>query len=160
MPTGFHIALATLLLGAASVASAQQGPAATVDSFHAALKRGDSKAVTALLTPDALIFEAGHIERSAAEYAGGHLAGDAAHAAKTVTTPVARQCLIAPAQAVIMSESLTTSDGRTDPRIGTETMVLTKQPAGWQIAHIHWSSRKLPAGAPLPERGDAAGNCN
>ena len=160
MPTGFHIAFATLLFAAASAASAQQGPAAAVESFHAALKRGDSKAATNLLAPDALIFEAGHIERSAAEYAGGHLAGDAAHAAKTVTTPVARQCLIASAQAVVMSESLTTSDGRTDPRIGTETMVLTKQSAGWQIAHIHWSSRKLPSGAPLPKRGGVAENCN
>lgn len=160
MPNMFPIIFSTLIVLSASAAAAQQGPAATVDAFHAALKRGDSKAVTTLLARDALIFEAGHIERSAAEYAGGHLAGDAAHAAKTVTVTLARQCLITSAQAVIMSESLTTVDGRADPRIGTETMVLTKQPAGWQIAHIHWSSRKLPAGAALPTRRQMAGDCN
>ena len=160
MQNKFHIAFTTLMVLSASAAAAQQGPAAAVDAFHAALKRGDSKAVTALLAPDALIFEAGHIERSAAEYAGGHLAGDAAHAAKTVTVPVARQCLITPAQAVIMSESTTTADGRADPRIGTDTMVLTKLSEGWQIAHIHWSSRKLPTGAALPKRREIAADCN
>lgn len=160
MLSGFQIVCAAVLLGSTSAALAQKGPAATVDAFHSALKRGDSKGVTALLVPDALIFEAGHIERSAAEYAGGHLAGDAAHAAKTVTSLVARHCVGSPTQAVIMSETLTTTDGRSDPRLGTETMVLSNKSGAWQIAHIHWSSRKLPAGSALPSAGKTSGNCD
>lgn len=113
-----------------------------------------------MLVPDALIFEAGHIERSAAEYAAGHLAGDAAHAAKSTTSLVARKCLIDPSLAIVTSETRTTTTGGGDPRIGTETMVLRKQSDKWRIAHIHWSSRKLPPGSALPSAAEASRSCS
>ena len=150
-----HMAL-TLALISAPVSAAE--PAEVVDAFHAALTGGDAKAASALLAPDALIFEAGHVERSTAEYVGGHLAGDIAHAAKTRTAYSARRCLLSPDQAVIATETVSTATDGTDPRIGTETMVLKKLGAGWRIGHIHWSSRKLgpkqtaPKSTPTPAR--------
>lgn len=51
--------------------------AAVVDAFHAALRRGDTRAAAALLSDDALIFETGGAERSKAEYAAHHLPADA-----------------------------------------------------------------------------------
>ncbi len=143
---------------AASPARAAQ-PWDTVDAFHAALQRGDTRAVAALLAPEALIFEAGHVERSAAEYAGGHLAGDAAHAAKTVTRFGARRCMIGSDQAVIATETVSTALDKSDPRIGTETMVLVKAGADWRIGHIHWSSRKLAPGKALPTGTPSAPPC-
>ena len=145
-----HAKKIALLLTLASSPVAATDPANVVDMFHSALQRGDTGAASALLMPDALIFEAGHVERSATEYAGGHLAGDAAHAAKTRTGFGARRCVLAADQAVIATETITTALDKTDPRIGTETMVLTKVGDAWRIGHIHWSSRKLATGKPVP----------
>jgi ketosteroid isomerase-like protein len=135
------------------------GPAEIVDSFHAALQRGDKQAAAALLSADALIFEAGHVERSAAEYAGGHLAGDAAHAAKTRTTYGARRCILGSDLAVIASETVSTALEGGDPRAGTETMVLTRSGSSWRIGHIHWSSRKLPLDKSQPSSKAAPAPC-
>lgn len=151
-------AAAFLLMAMAAPLLASE-PAHVVDGFHAALQRGDTKAVAALLAPDALIFEAGHVERSAAEYAGGHLAGDAAQAAKTRTTLGARRCMLGTDQAVIATETLSTALDGSDPRAGTETMVLKKFGADWRIGHIHWSSRKLASKQAPSAAASATGQC-
>lgn len=141
---------AALVLTLIAAPAAATPPAETVDAFHAALQNGRTQAALKLLAPNALIFEAGHIERSAAEYAAGHLAGDAAHAAKTMTRSVARHCILGADQAVIATESVSAARDGSDTRIGTETMVLVKNESVWRIAHIHWSSRKLPPAKPAP----------
>src|SRR5687768_6711037 len=61
-----------------AVTAAAQAAAATVDAFHAALRRGDTRAASDLLTDDALVFEEGRAERSKAQYAARHLGADAA----------------------------------------------------------------------------------
>ncbi len=152
------LTVAAAILIAAPVAAAQ--PADTVDAFHAALQSGKAEAALKLLAPEALIFEAGHVERSAAEYAGGHLAGDAAYAAKTITRYSARRCLLGADQAVVATETVSTARDGSDPRIGTETMVLSKAGADWRIAHIHWSSRKVAAGKPVPSASSVAPGCS
>lgn len=146
------VPLAFVFPAAAALAAT---PVDTVDGFHAALGRGDTAAVAALLAPDALIFEAGHVERSAAEYSAGHLAGDAAHAAKTATRYVNRRCMLGTDTAVIATETVSTPTGGGDARIGTETMVLRQGADGWRIAHIHWSSRK-PTAAHTPAASQAS----
>jgi ketosteroid isomerase-like protein len=130
--------------------SAATDPVATVDGFHAALGRGDTAAAVSLLATEALIFEAGHVERSAREYAGGHLAGDAAHAAKTVTRYMARRCTIKAEMALVATETVSTASAGGDARIGTETMILQRTGADWHITHVHWSSRKLAPGKAVP----------
>ncbi|PZU44478.1 MAG: DUF4440 domain-containing protein [Sphingomonas sp.] len=152
------VTLAALGLSA-SAAWAAPDPVSAVDGFHQALVRNDAAAATSLLAADALIFEAGHVERSAKEYAGGHLAGDAAHAAKTATRYMGRRCLIGMEMTLVATETLSTPIGGGDVRIGTETMLLRRTGADWRIAHIHWSSRKLAPGKTAPASQPAPPAC-
>lgn len=114
-----------------------------VDAFHAALKRGDTRAAAALMTEDALVFESGGVERGKAEYASHHLAADALFA-KAVRSAVTRRVGWAEGRtAWIASESTTKGNYKGKPinSAGTETMVLRRDAAGWRIIHIHWSSK-------------------
>lgn len=135
-PAGSHSVPINLL------APSARPPAAVVDAFHAALQRGDTKAALGFLANDALIFEAGGVERGKAEYASHHLAADAAFS-QAVPARLARRA----GQAVggiawIASEGRTTGTfkGKAVDRRTVETMVLRRMGAGWKIVHIHWSS--------------------
>jgi ketosteroid isomerase-like protein len=124
------------------VSAALRQPAATVDTFHAALGRGDTAAASALLASDASIFESGRAERSKAEYAAHHLAADAAFARSTRREVTRRHGRIAGDLAWIATETRTTGTYKRGPinSTGTETMLLRRERAGWRIVHIHWSS--------------------
>jgi len=121
---------------------AARGAAATVDAFHAALRRGDTKAAAALLAEDALIFEEGGAERSKAEYAASHLPADAAFSREVSSTVTRRSGRADGAFAWIASEGRMTGNykGRAIDRVTTETMVLRRVGRAWKIVHIHWSS--------------------
>ena len=121
--------------------SARQ-PAAVVDSFHAALRRGDTRAALGFLAQDALIFEAGGVERGKAEYASHHLAADSAFAQAVPATITRRTGEAVGNVAWIATEGRTTGSYKGKPvdRRTVETMVLRRIGAGWKIAHIHWSS--------------------
>src|SRR6185503_9963684 len=88
--------------------AAARGAAATVDAFHAALKRGDTIAAAALLADDALIFEAGGVERTKAEYAARHLPADAEFAQATSSMVTHRNARSDGTLAWIASEGRTT----------------------------------------------------
>ncbi|HXH51941.1 MAG TPA: nuclear transport factor 2 family protein [Sphingomicrobium sp.] len=116
--------------------------AAVVDAFHSALQRGDTKAALGFLANDALIFEAGGVERGKAEYASHHLAADAAFS-QAVPARITRRAGEAVGNvAWIATEGRTTGTYKGKPvdRRTVETMVLRRTAAGWKIAHIHWSS--------------------
>lgn len=125
------------LVGAAAEA------AQVVDAFKAAVSSGDADAAAAFLADDVLVFEAGYVERSKAEYAGEHLKADAEYS-KVVKGAVTRRTGHATGDlAWIASEGATSGrykDKAVD-RVTTETMVLRREPSGWRIVHIHWSSR-------------------
>ena len=127
---------------AAPLSPAAAKAAAAVDAFHAALGRGDTAAALAFLAEEALIFEEGGAERSKAEYAGHHLAADAAfsQAVRAVTTR--RTGAASGDFAWIASEARSTGTfkGRAVDRNVAETMVLRRGRDGWKIVHIHWSS--------------------
>jgi len=122
--------------------AAARGAAATVDAFHAALRRGDSKAAAALLADDALIFEEGGVERSKAEYVTSHLPADAAFSSVVASTVTRRMGGSDGAFAWVASEGRMTGNwqGRAVDRVTTETMVLRRVGGSWRIIHIHWSS--------------------
>jgi len=131
-------------------ATAAQPPAdaaRVVDAFHAALRRGDTAAATAHLDDAVLIFEAGGAERSQAEYAKAHLAGDAAFAQAVGSELVRRAGGAGGDLAWVASEGRTRGryKDRDVDRITTETMVLRRQAGGWRIVHVHWSSRAASA---------------
>lgn len=123
-----------------------RGAAATVDAFHAALRRGDTKAAAALLAANALIFEAGGVERSKAEYEAHHLAADAAFSQAVPTTVTRRAGDSDGTIAWIASEGRITGTfkGKAVDRVTAETMVLRRVGRVWRIVHIHWSSAAKP----------------
>lgn len=141
IPATAHDTVGTAAAQSALPAAAR-GAAATVDAFHAALRRGDTQAAAALLAEDALIFEEGGVERSKAEYGAQHLPADAEFS-KAVTATVTRRTGRSDGTfAWIATEGRTTGTfrGRAVDRVTTETMLLRRVGRGWRIVHIHWSS--------------------
>ena len=116
--------------------------AAVVDAFHAALRRGDTKAALSHLTENALIYEAGGAERGRQEYASHHLAADAAFARAVPGKITRRAGEVAGDVAWIATEGRTTGTykGKAVDRVTTETTVLRRLERTWKIVHIHWSS--------------------
>lgn len=123
--------------------------AAVVDRFHAALASGDTAAVESVLAPDAVIMESGGVE-TRAEYLSHHLPGDMAfaRAIRSIRGPVR----VAVHGNAAWATSTSTAEGvyreRPVNSSGAELMVLTRTPAGWRIAAIHWSSRARRPAAP------------
>lgn len=118
------------------VASALSGEAAdaaaTVDAFHSALKAGDGDRAAALMSEDALVFEAGGAERSKAAYAAEHLAADAKFEGAATATVRRRVGAAAGGMAWIATEGRVQgrSGEKVIDRLTTETMVLRKTPTG------------------------------
>ncbi len=131
---------------AGAVPASARGAASTVDAFHAALRRGDTAAAAALLADNALIFEAGGVERSKAEYASHHLAADAAFTQAVPATVTSRSGNATADIAWVSSEGRTTGtyNGKAIDRVTAETMVLHRVGKQWRIVHIHWSSAAMP----------------
>lgn len=130
--------------------AAARGAAATVDAFHRALRRGDTRAALRLLSDDALIFESGGVERGKAEYAAHHLGADAEFSRAVPSVLTRRTGGMLGGLAWIASEGRTTGSfrGKAVDRKTTETMLLRRVGGVWKIAHIHWSSAAAPSSAP------------
>lgn len=127
---------------AATLAPSARSAAAIVDSFHAALRRGDTRAAAAMLANDVLIFEGGGVERSRAEYESHHLGADAEFSKAVPSVLTRRSGEAKGALAWIASEGRTTGTYKGKPvdRLTAETMVLRRAGGTWKIVHIHWSS--------------------
>jgi len=125
-----------------ALAPSARPAAIVVDAFHAALRRGDTNAAQSYLAENALIYEAGGVERGKQEYASHHLGADAAFA-KAVPSTITRRAGEATRNiAWIATEGRTTGTfkDKVVDRVTTETMVLRRNGATWKIVHIHWSS--------------------
>ena len=122
--------------------TAARGAAAVVDGFHAALKRGDTRAAASLLGDDALIFESGGVERSKAEYAAHHLPADADFSKAVRSTITRRAGYSGGTLAWIATEGRMRGAyrGKAVDQMTTESMVLRRVGGAWKIVHIHWSS--------------------
>jgi uncharacterized protein (TIGR02246 family) len=122
--------------------------AAVVERYHRALAGGDSAAALSLLAPDAVIVESGGVE-SRSEYRAHHLPADIefARAVRSERGPVHVTVRGDAAWASSTSTSKGTFRGRAADAAGAELMVLSREPDGWRIRAIHWSSR-----APRPPR--------
>ena len=129
-------------LPSSTVASDSDDVADVVARFHAALAAGDSVAALALLSDDVTILESGGVE-SRAEYRSHHLPGDMAFAR---AIPGKRSGLFVRLRgevAWVTSTSVTEGEfrGRKVNSTGAELAVLSREPGGWRIRAIHWSSR-------------------
>ena len=116
---------------------------AVVDQFFDALASGNTSAASALLDPTVVIYESGGVERSRREYAAEHLGADAAFLKSARHKMLSRRGDTVGDLAWVATESrLTAQAAEPADIISTETMILRKQPGGWRIIHVHWSSRK------------------
>jgi ketosteroid isomerase-like protein len=115
---------------------------AVVDKFHAALVAGDSSAALQLIADDAVMLEAGSVE-SRSEYGKNHLPADIEFekGVSTKRSPIRVVVRGDTAWATSTSEVTGTFQGRAVDFVGAESMVLSREPAGWRIRAIHWSSR-------------------
>ena len=120
--------------------------AKVVNEFQSALSIGDSSKALSLLTNDAVILESGGIEERS-EYRSHHLPEDIKFAKAVASKRGPLHVSVGGSTAWTAATSTTkgTFNGRAIDSMGAESMVLTKQPAGWRIRSIHWSSRKRPA---------------
>ena len=131
---------------AGALSPSARGAALTVDAFHAALRKGDTRSAAALLASDVLIYEGGGIERTKAEYESHHLAADAAFTQAVPAVLTRRAGYAIGTMAWIASEGRTTGMYKDKPvdRVTAETMVLRRSGSDWKIVHIHWSSAAKP----------------
>ena len=145
------LALATLvasvLLGRPADAQSSSADSAAVGgvvaSFHAALERGDSAAVIALLAPRAVILESGSAE-TVAEYRSHHLPADIefARAVPGVRTPLRITVRGDVAWAAATGTTQGEFKGRAVNSASAELLVLERVAGAWRITAIHWSSRR------------------
>ena len=117
--------------------------AKVVSEFHEALSRGDSATALRLLSPDAVILESGGVE-ARSEYRSHHLPADIEFAKAVADKRGPLQVSVKGAAAWTARTSVTKGEfkGRAIDSTGAESMVLTKEAAGWRIRSIHWSSRR------------------
>jgi len=136
------LALPAKTIRQAPLLSVSAGADATVDAFHAAIRRGDIKSAEALMAEEALIFEEGGAERSKAEYSAQHLPADIAFSQGAVSTTTRRSGGFDGTLAWVTSEGRMTGryKGKAIDRDTTETMILRRIGGEWKIVHIHWSS--------------------
>jgi ketosteroid isomerase-like protein len=148
----FHILILVLVsMFAAHRAAAQPASkdtaavVAAVESFHAALAKGDASVVSRLLAEDVVIMEAGNVE-TRAQYLSSHLPGDIefTKAVATKRGPIRAIVTGDAAWASSTSEMAGTFQGRAVDLIATELMVFSRVADGWQIRAISWSSRARP----------------
>lgn len=129
-------------LAAQPVANASAEVVVVVDRFHAALVSGDSSAALQLIADDAVLLEAGSVE-TRSEYGKNHLPADIEFekGVSTKRSPIRVIVRGDTAWATSTSEVTGTFQGRAVDFVGAESMVLSREPAGWRIRAIHWSSR-------------------
>lgn len=134
-----------LLLSAASSAAARDitDPVGTADAFSAALVAGDEATVKRLLAPDVLIYESGGQESSRDEYAAHHMKADMAFLARSQSQVIERKHGATGELAWVATRTRITGTHKDRPvdLYSTETLVLRRDPEGWRIVHLQWSSR-------------------
>ncbi len=144
----YTLAVAFLMGVTANTLSAQPASndsasvVAVVDAFHAAFAAGDPSAALQLIADDAVFLEAGGVE-SRSEYGTNHLPADIEFekGVSTKRSPVRVVVRGDAAWATSTGETTGTFQGRSVDFVGAELMVLSREPAGWRIRAIHWSSR-------------------
>lgn len=115
----------------------------TVESFQAAISRGDSAGAASLIDKNAVVLESGELE-SRSEYLAHHLGADIAFAKAVLSMRRVRSIQLAGSAAWVVSTSVTkgTFRGAAIDSEGAELIVLRKTAGKWLIAAIHWSSHR------------------
>lgn len=133
---------------AAQAQDARFSPAATeavevVNRFMAALASNQLDAARQLVAPEAIVIVNGQVFANRDAYIDGPAKGDAAALATVQRELLAREAAAGAEFGIVLSEKRLRPKGATQgpAEIVTETMTLSRTPAGWKINHIHWSNR-------------------
>jgi ketosteroid isomerase-like protein len=118
-----------------------------VNDFMTALASGQLEVARQLMAPDAVVMVNGQVLGDRDGYINGPAKGDYV-ALRSVQRELLHRDAKADAQLgwVLSEKRMRAAPGAQGPAelVLTETMLLARTPAGWKIAHIHWSGR--PAG--------------
>lgn len=127
--------------------TAADSAAAAVAAFHVALGRGDSSSALALLAADAVILESGGLE-TLGEYRSHHLPADIAFTRAVPSSGAVSHAAVVGSVAWVTTTSTTTGTfgDRAINSQNAELVVLSREPIGWRIRAIHWSSRSRRTG--------------
>jgi ketosteroid isomerase-like protein len=128
-----------------SSATDEADVAAAVKAFQTAMDTGDAATVMQYIADDALMMEGGTIENRM-QYEKDHLPLDLDFA-KDMTAkrmPVKQDVRGDVAWVRTSTEFSGTFQGQPLSLLGLETMVLTREPEGWRIRALHWSSQRRP----------------
>jgi ketosteroid isomerase-like protein len=128
-----------------STADDEAAVAAAVKEFQTAMDTGDAATVMRYIADDALMMEGGTIENRM-QYETDHLPLDLDFA-KGMTAkrmPVKQDVRGDVAWVRTSTEFSGTFQEQPLSLLGLETMVLTREPEGWRIRALHWSSQRRP----------------
>ena len=116
---------------------------AAVARYQSALRTGDSSAALSMLARDVIVLESGDVE-SFVEYRAHRLAADMSFAQAIPSTRANVRAVVRGDVAWVSSTTQTRGEfrGRQINSSGAELMVLSREPDGWKIRAIHWSSKR------------------
>ena len=128
---------------AAAPSPAAREAAQVVDAFMTALVGGQLENAREQMAPNAVIVANRHVIGERDEYIDGAAKGDSA-ALRTVHRELVRRDARAGTDVawVVSEKRVRPAAAPQGPsEVVIETMLLAKTPAGWKIAHVHWSGR-------------------
>ena len=118
---------------------------AAIESFYAAMKKGDPKAAMAMIAPDALFLESGRLE-TRQQYEESHLPADIDFEKQITGTRSPWRITINgdTAWGIASTDYQGEVDGRDVSFVSRQLAVVTRGEDGkWLIRSIHWSSMPL-----------------
>jgi ketosteroid isomerase-like protein len=116
---------------------------AAVESFYAAIRKGDAAAAMSLIAPDAVFLESGKLE-TRAEYESNHLPADIEFESQVTGKrgPIQVTFEGNTAWVIATTEYQGTFNGSEVDFVSAQLMVLTRDTGEWRVRTIHWSSRR------------------
>lgn len=143
-----HALLVGLLACAAACArsqspvDAERDVKAGLESFYAAMGRGDAAGAMAVIAPDAMFIESGRLE-TRAEYEANHLPLDIQFEKQVTGKRTLHRVTIDgdTAWVIATTDFDGTFDGRPVSFVSSQLAVMSRQDGRWLIRSIHWSSR-------------------
>jgi ketosteroid isomerase-like protein len=118
---------------------------AAIESFYAAMKKGDPKAAMAMIAPDAMFVESGRLE-TRQQYEESHLPNDIDFEKQITGKRSPWQITVNgdTAWGIASTEYQGAFDGRDLAFVSRQLAVVTRGEDGkWLIRSIHWSSMPL-----------------
>ncbi len=118
-------------------------PAQSADALHGALVAGNHDLVASLLAEDVVILEAGHAQKSRAEYMSGHMISDMAFLAGIDREVLDQSASEAGDLAWVITHSRMTGSWNDSPvdMPSREMLVMKHNGTAWQITLIHWGDK-------------------